>query len=129
MTNLEGSERNAHEKETDLADSAGDPGHGRVHRLWRRNRAAIVELAGAVAVWLEADYFLAGAGAAGALPHPVWRIRPGRRQWQAQMGQASRLARKDGRALREHEPRGTRKVPRKNARTLGLWSGRRRRGK
>src|SRR5215468_8680254 len=104
-----------HEKEIDVEDTSGHGGYGGVHCDWRRDCAPVVELAGADAVWVEADYVLAGAGAASALPHFVWRIRHAWRQ------KAGRLARWYGRTMREYEPRGAREVSRTATGTLGAW--------
>src|ERR1051325_7250563 len=55
----------------DLDCSAGDFGDGIVHRHWRRDCDAFVELAAADVVRMAPDYVLAGAGTAASLPDSV----------------------------------------------------------
>src|ERR1044071_2149722 len=78
----------------------------------RRNRRnESVELAPANAVRMAANHLLAGAGAAGPVPHP---LRGPRHEalWAFQLPSA------DGRALGKNDAGGARKVPAELARTL-----------
>jgi hypothetical protein len=51
----------------------GDRGDGGIYRHWRRNRAAPVELATAVALQMAADYLVAGARTAAFEPDSARR--------------------------------------------------------
>src|SRR5579884_3262205 len=96
--------------------SAGDSGHARVYHAWRVHRALAMELAVAAAVRLAPDHLLAGAGAAGSVPHSVRqdgnaRIR--RRVWDAATHAGAHV-----RTLGEHDARGARALPAGNPRPL-----------
>src|SRR5437667_4690925 len=96
-TNLRKHEETAHEKEMVFHRAGGDAGDIAVHLHRRRDRAAPVELAVAATVRLARDHLLASPGAAGAVPHPLRRIRRTRFP-------SLRLAPSHGRALQEHDP-------------------------
>src|SRR5439155_9961992 len=67
--------RHSHEKEMDFHRSAGDSRAAAVHRHRWPGGAAAVELAPTATVRLAADYVLASARTARAVPHSLRRIR------------------------------------------------------
>src|SRR5580700_10548534 len=90
-------------------------GNRAFHLDWRRAGDASVELAGAVGLWMAANYFLAGGWTAGPLPNP------GRRPWRAGLSSLRRPAsnkRAHGRTLGKNDAGGAREVPQQLARTL-----------
>src|SRR5438045_9741100 len=74
-TNLRKHEGTEHEKEMVFHRAGGDSGDIAVHLHRRRDRAAPVELAVAATVRLARAHLLASPGPAGAVPHPLRRIR------------------------------------------------------
>src|SRR5258706_2616256 len=98
MTSWGKGEGSDHEKEMAVHRSGGASGDGAVHVSRGHDREAAVELAAAAALRLAPDHVLAGARSAGALPHPVRRLRALRAPLQH--------APADVRALGENVPRG-----------------------
>src|SRR6266446_7489970 len=97
-----------HEKEMDLDGSAGDPGDAAVYRHWRRNSAALVELAAAAALRLAPDHLLASARDAGAMPHPLRRTW---HSWHSWFQYAFQCSAAHGRAVGADDAGRTRKSP------------------
>src|SRR5215469_11302233 len=96
-------------EKNDLDRSAGDRGDSHIYRHWRRNRAAPVELAAAVAVRMAADYLLAGARTAAVVPDSV------RRPWSSRLPSfeyAFQDAASNGRAVGADDAGRTRTGPR-----------------
>src|SRR5438067_13860840 len=95
-TNLRKREGTEHEKEMVFHRAGGDSGDIAVHLYRRRDRAAPVELAVAATVRLARNHLLASARDAGAVPHPLRRIK--RPQFPSLP-----LAPSHGSALQEHD--------------------------
>src|SRR6185437_12196158 len=101
-------------EESNLACSAGDSGDAAVHRHWRRNSHATVELAASTPLRLAPDYFLAGGWDSGVVPDPV------RRNWAPRFSPLQ-FPPSHGRAVVAHDPGGAGTFPARHARTLRLW--------
>src|SRR3954447_14143596 len=105
-----------HETQMDLRDCTFR--HCAVRLGFRRDRDASVELASPRSVRLAHHYFLAGAGPAGPLPHPLRRLR---RRWPRG---TSPSAEGD---VGGHDAAGARTIPAAGARAVrSLWRARQR---
>lgn len=93
----------------DLDRSPGDRGDDPIRLHWRSAGDASLELAAAVAVRMAANYFLAGARTAAALPNSVWRAW---HAWLSSFWHAFQDAPANGRAVGADDAGRTRKSPR-----------------